>query len=192
MTAVIDFLKYVNSFNKLSEFQWFGAFCRAPVLRHNRAKKMKFWDVHELRINELRRMVTWYRLPLSPLNPLITSAGFYFYKKFSISISVCWLRSICCSTRDLFEPILCTFKGFLVRFDKNILEDRRNGKDKNQTTKTPLWLHLSCKLMASNFKARYILLWMKVQATYSLSSMYFSGARKKSIRFIIYTPSSFM
>lgn len=27
---------------------------------------------------------------------------------------------------------------------------------------------------------------------YTLSSMYFSGSRKKSIRFIIYTPSSFM
>lgn len=88
MTAVIDFLKYVNSFNKLSEFQWFGAFCRAPVLRHNRAKKMKFWDVHELRINELRRMVTWYRLPLSPLNPLIISAGFIFIRSFQNIISL--------------------------------------------------------------------------------------------------------
>ena len=89
MTAVIDFLKYVNSFNKLSEFQWFGAFCRAPVLRHNRAKKMKFWDVHELRINELRRMVTWYRLPLSPLrNPV--SLWFTGFFSFRYRKRFCW------------------------------------------------------------------------------------------------------
>ena len=43
---------------------------------------MKFWDVRELNINELRRVVIRYCLPLSPLNPLIISAGFYFYKKF--------------------------------------------------------------------------------------------------------------
>ena len=32
----------------------------------------------------------------------------------------------------MFEPILCVFNGFLSRFGKNILGNRRNGKDKTK------------------------------------------------------------
>ena len=35
----------------------------------------------------------------------------------------------------MFEPILCIFNGLLVRFDENILENRRNGKDKTKLIK---------------------------------------------------------
>lgn len=46
----------------------------------------------------------------------------------------------------MFEPILCIFNGILVRFDKNILENRRNGKDKTKLIK----LHYGALVMQVN------------------------------------------
>ena len=46
----------------------------------------------------------------------------------------------------MFEPILCVFNGFLSRFGKNILENRRNGKDKTKLIK----LHYGALVMQVN------------------------------------------
>ena len=63
-------------------------------------------------------------VPLSPLNPLITSAGFYFYKKFSISISVCFII-FAVLTPGLLSAFECVTLGRAAYYPAQGVDDKQ-------------------------------------------------------------------
>ena len=62
----IDFLKQLNCITKVIHTQCFKTFCLAPVLRHFSCKTSENAQGRHLNINELQKMVEWYKIHLSP------------------------------------------------------------------------------------------------------------------------------
>ena len=60
----------LNCVTKVIHTQCFKTFCLAPVLRHFSCKISENAQRRHLNINELQKMVEWYKIPLSPQSPV--------------------------------------------------------------------------------------------------------------------------